>query len=219
MELKGKKIVCLGDSITAGSGASVYEKCWVALLAEISGADVRNFGIGGTRIARQHSPSQDNPIYDRDFCLRASEMDKDADVVIIFGGTNDYGHGDAEMGSFADSTPDTFCGALNWLFTYLKATYPAAKIVVLTPLHRRNENNLRGDGSKKKDVAALSEYVENIRAAANSFGLNVLDLFLESGIDPANATDDADYFTDGLHPNDKGHALVAKLVAEYLQKL
>ena len=217
MNIKGKKIVCLGDSITAGAGASVYENCWVARLGALSGADVKNYGIGGTRIARQQQPS--DPVYDQDYCLRAPQMDKDADVVIVFGGTNDYGHGDAEMGSFADKTPDTFCGALGWLFGYLKAEYPKAKIVILTPLHRRNENNLRGDGSKKKDFYTLLEYVENIRLAAKNCGFNLLDLYSEAGMDPALGNDDATYFTDGLHPNDLGHEIIAKLVFDFLIKM
>ena len=217
MNIKGKKIVCLGDSITAGAGASVYENCWVARLGALSGADVKNYGIGGTRIARQQQPS--DPVYDQDYCLRAPQMDKDADVVIVFGGTNDYGHGDAEMGTFADQTPDTFCGALGWLFGYLKENFKNAEILVLTPLHRRNENNLRGDGSKKKDFYTLLEYVENIRIAAKNYGFNLLDLYSEAGMDPALGNDDATYFTDGLHPNDLGHEIIAKLVFDFLNKM
>lgn len=219
MKLEGKKIVCLGDSITAGAGASVYENCWVARLGVLSKADVKNYGVGGTRIARRQFPEVNNHIYDQDFCLRAPSMDKEADVVIVFGGTNDYGHGDAEMGTFADKTPDTFCGALYWLFTYLKENFKNAEILVLTPLHRRNENNLRGDGSKKKDFNVLSEYVENIRLAAKNYGLHLLDLYSEAGIDPAVGNDDATYFTDGLHPNDIGHEIIAQKVFEALKNI
>ena len=219
MELKGKKIACLGDSITAGSGASVYENCWVARLGVLSKADVKNYGIGGTRIARRQFPDEPNLVCDQDFCLRAPKMEKDADVVIVFGGTNDYGHGDAEMGTFADDTPDTFCGALNWLFTYLKENFKNAEILVLTPLHRRNENNLRGDGSKKKDFATLLEYVENIRLAAKEYGFKMLDLYTQAGMDPAEGDGDATYFTDGLHPNDLGHSIVAQKVYEFLKEI
>lgn len=217
MELRGKKIVCLGDSITAGAGSSVYENCWVARLGALSGADVKNFGIGGTRIARRQFPDEPNHVFDQDFCLRAPDMDKDADAVIVFGGTNDYGHGDAEMGTFEDSTPDTFCGALNYLFEYLKKEYPCSEMLILTPLHRRNEDNIRGDGSKKKDAAPLVDYVENIRIAAKTHSLDLIDLYECAGIDPAKGNDNAEYFTDGLHPNDKGHEIIAKMVYEFLK--
>ena len=39
MELKGKKINVLGDSITAGVGASVPEKAFINLLSEKLGAE------------------------------------------------------------------------------------------------------------------------------------------------------------------------------------
>lgn len=32
--------------------------------------------------------------------MRVDEMDDDADIVIVFGGTNGYGHGDAPMEDF-----------------------------------------------------------------------------------------------------------------------
>ena len=35
-------------------------------------------------------------------------MDSDADVVVVFGGTNDFGHGDAKLGTFESRDPYTF---------------------------------------------------------------------------------------------------------------
>ncbi len=49
MELQGKKINFLGDSITEGTGASSYETSYVSVFGRQSGAAVRNYGIGGTR--------------------------------------------------------------------------------------------------------------------------------------------------------------------------
>ena len=62
-------------------------------------------------------------------------------VVAVFGGTNDYGHGDAPVGSFEDRTPDTFYGALHYLYSGLKEMYPKATIFVMLPLHREGEDN------------------------------------------------------------------------------
>lgn len=42
--------------------------------------------------------------------MRADEMDDDADIVIVFGGTNDYGHGDAPMENFESRTSKLFMG-------------------------------------------------------------------------------------------------------------
>ena len=41
MELKGKKIYFLGDSITEGVGASDTEHCYVSVFGKLSGAVVK----------------------------------------------------------------------------------------------------------------------------------------------------------------------------------
>ena len=65
MELKGKKIAFLGDSITYGVGASCAETSYVGAFAKESGAQVFNFGVSGTRIARQTTPSPPPPCLSR----------------------------------------------------------------------------------------------------------------------------------------------------------
>ena len=140
MNLQGKKINFLGDSITEGYGVSCAQARYPDRIAAKYGAICRNYGISGTRIARQHTPSED-PRHDLDFPSRVAEMDPDADIVVVFGGTNDYGHGDAPIGQPSDRTCDTFWGGLHVLYRSLIEKYPAAKIVILTPLHRLNEDN------------------------------------------------------------------------------
>ena len=101
MELKNKKILFLGDSITQGVGASSPETAYVSVFGALSGASVMNFGVSGTRIAEQKTPSNE-PSFDETFERRAERMPSDADVVVVFGGTNDFGHGDARFGCFED---------------------------------------------------------------------------------------------------------------------
>ena len=89
MELKGKKIYFLGDSITEGVGASDTEHCYVSVFGKLSGAVVKNYGISATRIACQtENLTTKEP--DLSFVNRADSMDSDADVVVVFGGTNDF---------------------------------------------------------------------------------------------------------------------------------
>ncbi len=207
MELKNQKINFLGDSITEGAGASVYENCYVEVLKrEFSLAEARNYGIGGTRLAKQRIPSEE-PKFDRDFPSRVGEMDRDADMVVVFGGTNDHGHGDAPFGTDVDRTADTFIGACHYLYASLKEKF-SCPIVVLTPLHRAEED--RADG------ITLEDYVNQIRKIAPQYGLPVLDLYATSAI---NRETLAALTDDGLHPNDEGHALLAKEIGKYLQKL
>lgn len=212
MNLQGKKINLLGDSITQGAGASCNENCYVSVLGQLTGAQVRNYGIGGTRIARQQTPS-DNTIFDQDFCLRAQTMDPDADVIVIFGGTNDYGHGDAPMGVISDTTPDTFYGALHTLYRTLITRYPTAQFLVLTPTHRLNECDPDSNG------LPLKAYVDVIREMAEIYSLPVLDLFANSGIQPSIPVMQTTYMPDGLHPNDAGHARLARMIAKTLEAM
>lgn len=214
MELYGLKVNFLGDSITQGSCASVQENCYVELLSRGCGlAAARNYGIGGTRIARQKQPSE-NPKYDRDFCSRVEEMDADADLVLVFGGTNDHGHGDAPLGIDSDRTPDTFWGACHVLYQALLARFPQSKIVVLTPLHRAEDAIPKADSG-----AVLADYVDIIRKTAAQYGLPILDLFETSALRADIPEIAARYTTDGLHPNDDGHALLAQEIAAYLRTL
>lgn len=109
MKLNGATVNFLGDSITAGVGASCERNRYTDVLAREFGLlHANNYGVSGSRIARQ-TVLTDEP-HDRDFCMRMTEMDANADAVVVFGGTNDYGHGDAPLGVPSDRTPFTFWG-------------------------------------------------------------------------------------------------------------
>ena len=212
MKLKGLKINFLGDSITEGHGCSAVEKRFSDMIASQHGAVTRCYGIGGTRLARQTKPSE-NPRHDLDFPMRAAEMDADADVVIVFGGTNDFGHGDAPFGEFSDRTADTFCGALHELYTSLLEKYPTAQFVVLTPLHRSTESipNMHGK--------VLGDYVDMIRRAAEYYSLPVLDLYATYGVQPAVPVMKETFMPDGLHPNDAGHVILTNKIVKFVESL
>ncbi len=218
MELKNKKIVFLGDSITQGVGASKPENCYVSVFEKNTGAKCVNLGISGTRIARQHKLTENEPVFDRDFCSRISDIDEDSDIVVIVGGTNDFGHGDAQIGTPDDRTPDTFYGALHTLYRGLLERLPMATIVVVTPLHRKNEESACGD-NKPAPVGVLREYVEIIRSVAEIYSLPVLDLFAAGGMQPRIEIINQTYFVDGLHPNDNGHALMARKIESFLRAM
>ena len=219
MELKNRKINFLGDSITEGVGVSSEENIYLNVIKrEASLAEARNYGISGTRIARQQRPSKD-PRMDLDFVSRVEEMDADADVVVVFGGTNDYGHGDAPFGTFADRTPDTFYGACHTLMSKLIHKYPLATIAFVTPMHRLDDTNLKGEGYKEVNVAPLSVYVDIIKEVAVYYALPVLDLFTMSGIQPNIPILRETYCPDGVHPNDAGNRVIASRLMGFLRTL
>ena len=208
MKLEGLKINFLGDSITEGAGTSGKDKIFHALLKEECGLlEARNYGIGGTRIARQQGSDwrEWNERWDENsFCERFDKMDDDADVVVVFGGTNDFGHGDAPIGGFTDRTPDTFYGACHFLFRGLSKKYIGKPIVIMTPLHRVNEKKNTGT-AKGAVYAPLKTYVEIIREVAEYYSLPVLDLYKVSGIQQSIPEVKKALIPDGLHPNDRGY--------------
>ena len=209
MELKGKKINFLGDSITEGVGASEKAHCYVEQFAAATGAICRNYGISGTRIAKRRVPYE-IPEFDRYYASRVPEMDPDADVIVVFGGTNHYGHGDAPLGEMSDRTVWTYYGALHVLFTALIEKYPTAQIVILTPLHREDE---------EKRTPILKPFVDATRQVAEYYSLPVLDLWANYGIQPRISIMKTMYVPDGLHPNDAGHAILANKLRSFLEQL
>ena len=216
MELKGKKIAFLGDSITFGVGASSPETSYVGVVKNKSGAEVFNFGVSGTRIARQKTPSACLE-FDECFKDRAEKMPADMDVVVVFGGTNDFGHGDARFGAFADRDEYSFYGALHALLQMLIAKYPYAHIVYMTPMHRLSE------GKTVNEIGIpchpLCDYVAAIREVCSFYSIPVLDLFASSGIQPLVPVMQEIYMPDGLHPSDAGAERVANQLLAYLRAL
>ena len=213
MELKGKIINFLGDSITQGTGASNNKYCFVEQFKKLTKVKkVNNYGIGGTRIARATTPSE-KAAWDNDFVGRFTEMDRNADVVVVFGGTNDYGHGDAKLGTFESRDVHTFYGACHTLMCGLSEMYIGKPIVFITPLHRENENK------KDKNGHILKEYVNVIKEVAEYYSIPVLDLYKTGGIQPEIPVVKERLMPDGLHPNDAGHLIIAERVKGFLEAL
>lgn len=218
MDLKGKSAVFLGDSITAGACADSPEHIYYAVLKDLLGLkQSEGEGVGGTRIAKQKTPSECE-IYDHDFIERFDKVDKNADYLFIFGGTNDFGHGDSEFGDAASEDPYTFQGALNVLYTKAEKAFGAEHVVIMMPLRRTGMNNPRGEGRRVIECPPLSEYAKAEKAAAERFGFKVIDLFNEPRLDP-NDEKCAAFFADGLHPTTEGHRLLAEILAERIKAL
>ena len=91
MKLEGLTVNFLGDSITEGTGViNVAENRYDNRLKRMYNLGAtNNYGIGGTRLAHQEKPS-DKPRYDLCFCGRAYNMDPSADLIVVYGGVNDY---------------------------------------------------------------------------------------------------------------------------------
>lgn len=202
MDLANLKINFLGDSITFGSCATSGEKSYIGLLrSRYPDAVIRNYSVGGSCISDKclwGVPS---------FYERAEEMDPDADLVVVFGGTNDYCCC-TPLGENTDRTEGTFYGACYCLFEKLLQKYHGKTVVIVTPLHRLDEDGTICEG--RPMLAPLSDYVFVLKDVAAYFAFPVIDLFATSGLQPNIDFIRETYTTDGLHPNDAGHALLMR---------
>ena len=196
--LKGLKANFLGDSITQGTGVS--EGAYHYWIAKDKGLSVcRNYGLAGTRIAVTEEQDRD-----RAMCVRYKNMNDDADIIVLFGGTNDR---EAWLGTFDDRTETTFYGACHILIKGLLEKYPGKRIGVVTPIKYSPTSN------ENKIVSALKE-------VASYYNVPVCDLYNELGMCFAlNSEIQSVYCPDGLHPNDEGHKIIARKVGAWLETL
>ena len=216
----GKTFLFLGDSLTEGvHGPSVKSNRYTDVFAKISGANVYTYGIGGTRIAYQINPTISQPRHDIYFASRVRDMRAEADYVVVFGGHNDMGNGDAPLGKFGDTTPLTFYGALNDLFAKLKAKYPKSKIIAVTPLDIFSEYKLLNSVGAERP-GGMKAYADAVKDMAERFQFPVLDAHDEWEITTADEVLKEKYISaDGLHPNDVGHRYIAEKFLEFMENL
>lgn len=224
MVLKGKRIDFLGDSITEGVGVNdrPNNRFDNILKRECDLREVHNYGVGGTRFAHQSVPSE-KPRFDLCFCGRAYDIDPSADIVVVYGGINDYIHGDAPFGKIGEMTPATFCGATYFLMKKLTDDFRGKAVVFMTPAHCFFDGWSDAEPSKnprkRDDAKPLIDYVNVIKETAKQFSIPVLDLYHDLGIDPNHEADRRKYTSDGLHFNDAGHHVVATRLKAFLEAL
>ena len=225
MNITGYKINLLGDSISEGAGVNDQQNCRFdnRLTAMCQLAAVNNYSIGGTRFAHQIHPSE-TPRYDLCFCGRVYNMDLTADMVIVYGGVNDYIHGDAPFGQTGDTTPATFCGSVYFLMRFLRETYGNKPIIFMTParcfLRKEVDDRFTSTHSRKLPGGKpLIDYVDVILETAKQFDIPVLDLYRNLGLDPHDPECFDTYTMDGLHFNDAGHGILAQKLKDFIDAL
>lgn len=226
------KIDFLGDSITEGVWTGHEDRRYTSVLCKLLGATECNYGASGTRIAKQNIPSDDLCL-DNVFYNRVDSMDKDADLVIVLGGTNDHGHGDALLGDMNSDSEYTFYGAMKQLVERLIEEFGREKLVFILPLPKFHQDNIYGDNSVKEggvypfvsrgaenpieSLYPLSAYNEAEKEILNHFNVRYLDF--TDKFEKPDSQEDVGMYKDGLHPNEAGHHYLAELIAEELKTI
>lgn len=225
--LVGKNVLCIGDSITANTF------CYIDHFKELTRCNIINRGINGRNIANSNT-------IDNSFCQRL-DLDPtapngyptDVDIVIVYGGINDWGNRIPFGEINADITPNTFCGALRYLFKGLKERYLNKPIYIVNQLHtlvdsvadltsyselsyKDNNENSSYTITTSTEGKTLYDYRNAITRVARMYGLYIIDLH-KVGFSALIASDRQKYYVDGLHPNAAGGNMIAEFMVNQIK--
>lgn len=215
----GKKIGLIGDSIAANGG-------FIAKAADILGFTYKNVAIGGWMLGDKEGVS----VYKQVNGVTPANvgLDGDEDMVIIFAGTNDFGHAltigepyivDADGHRSANQDDLTTCGGLEKTIQTLYTKYNGyIPIIICLPLQRSLEGSYSSGGSWDKNEIDkyMDDYIDGIKAVAQYYGIPVCD-FYNINMNPNIPAANTKYFSDGLHPNTAGHNLMGRWLAKFIE--
>ena len=209
-------IAFLGDSITCGYALDDTNKKYSTLVSRELGLEELNYGITGTLVAKAGL----NRANEKDYLSRAHLIDE-ADIAVVFGGTNDYFWSDEPIDGCGK---EYFAFAVKELVRRVKEKRSGKKTLFITPYPHNGVGNFRGGAdwmaSSRHDTSevnynghTLKDYADMIASICRENAVPCLNLFEEFGFRWQEHT------IDGCHPNEAGHALIAKAVLGDLKKM
>lgn len=228
----GKKMVVIGDSITAGSHHGDSPIWYQALASEIGITSVVASGQSGSAIST-------TSYYGTDYgpmVVRYQQLPADGDLYVVFGGTNDYTLS-TPLGSIDDVEDISFYGALDVMINGLKKKAPKATIVFLTPLNRYGYGQTRVGKiklitpyTKNDEGHDLYDYRQAIMDKCAEYSIPLVDVFLFPEFDFSQGQDGVSSFNssatyahpwtnDGLHPNHMGHPALGRNLVPYFTEI
>ena len=219
----GKKIACIGDSVTAGVGAG--NNPYVTQLGAALGATMVNLGASGTVLCTGgHRGCNIGK-------LSESSLGG-ADIVTILMGINDWDQAKADYYSLGDidsTDTSTIYGAVKmWCdrIVALKNTASLAhtKFYFMTPLQTSWNHSIGSNNWDQNKVNIhgfkLRDLCQAIIDVCALYKIPVIDLNLYSGI-YYNSADDQTANSlggDGIHPNESGHVKITEAIIRGLEQ-
>jgi len=182
----------LGDSYTAGDGASDRAVRWTSLLSTKRGWVETIAGFGGTGYGTAGRLAGGQPYDARVDLVTATVADAAKPILIVSGGRNDI----------TEHTPAADLAAgITKTYTDLRKAAPKAKIIALSPLWDDDEA-----------PASLDAIGIQVKAAVEKVGGQYIDLGQPLAGHPELIGD------DGVHPNDAGYKFLADKINAALPK-
>lgn len=209
--LKDKKIVFLGDSITAGNGGTLTLDgsglAYTNFIAKYTDASIVNLGIGGAPF--EGSDNDDALVH------RYTDIPKDADIIVLFAGINDLFAGSEKFGSLSKLEEGTYCGDIHETFQQISKRHPDADVHVVITYPNKMEKYQQFVDENWQDYADVQIKL------AKRFGFHVINLYEEGFMDSDDSKIRGAFFKDDIHPDDLGSEILGRhilvhLVEEYI---
>lgn len=208
------RIVALGDSITNGAGlagvkeAETFREIARRELTEKLGCKVEvvNAGVNGDIVTLAIKR------------LEKDVLDRTPRIVTVMFGGNEAGFYRPETGGFAD-TPrvdrEQFKTAVGTLVDRLRAARITVVLMTCPPMTERYWG-MRLEAYRKHGINFLvKDYAQAMREVAAEKQAALVDVY--RAFDQNRAW--LDYFPDGLHPDARGHRVIADLLVEELARI
>jgi lysophospholipase L1-like esterase len=192
-------VSCIGDSITYGSHSSNRTiASYPARLQQALGNafNVTNFGHSGTTMMKHGDSPYWNTLEFQEFFKQSH-----VDIVVVMLGTND-----AKDHNWNPNGPLSFEGDYQSFVDTVRHTFSNARILILVP-----------PPAYSSHVADINPHTVNVlvppvvRSVAFREKTEVVDVFNFMG---GRALTHADWFAEGVHPNDIGYLQLGKYVAQ-----
>lgn len=211
MNLSGKKITVLGDSLTVGYPEEVVKgDNFPNALKDIFNCEVVNLGITGSTVSKCYDFS--HPMVDR-----WQEIDKDSDIIIVYAGTNDMMMDTREQ--FGDiNSSGTFCGDLENMLSGIEKAYPDAIKIYINPVVTGHCSAL--NTMDPETYLPQQFFSDMILERANANGFHMIDLYYTNllNTNDRQVLDDF-YLEDCLHMSPAGYHVLANHVAAEIIKI
>ena len=191
------KVACVGNSITDGHGIDMQEvNAYPAVLDKNlgKGFEARNFGVSSRTMSNQG----DYP-YQKEQAWRDC-LDWNPDVVVIKLGTND-----SKPHNWAKAKDD-FIPCLGQMIDSLRRDNRDPRIILCAPIPAFK------DSWGITDSTIVNAIIPDIKTVAENYCCEYLDLYT-----PFIGQQEL-IQKDGIHPNEKGAAKIAEIVADAVKK-
>ncbi len=192
------------DNYYTPSRLSVEDTWWMLLSKNEEYELASNASWSGSTVINSGRKSA-NSYFTAEGRLNALSVNRVPDMIIVLGGTNDWGTSAGYLGDYPiEENYDlkTFRGAYSYLVVRLKDLYPNASIICCSILPRKQSRTQKNNYGVTQ--LEIDESISNIAQMYNVFFIDMSVCGLEKDIEGLTF--------DGLHPNKVG----MKVIADYL---